>query len=261
MTPSSPLDDDFDPTEVRGPRSWWRRWDLLAGPVLFLVAIYFAFQWTMAAIVHHRPVRSVPDLKGKSVLESLELLSQANLALKKDGEQFDSSTPAGTVLEQNPAAGSKVREGKIVRVTVSQGGEKVLVPSLAGLELREAEIQLRQKNLALGELSEIYSLRFAQNRVVSQDPEPNGVAEKNSLVSLTVSKGSPPEGTLLVPDFTSKPLEEAQKWAKSHKVEISSVVQESSLQGSPGTVLRQDPRADSVLNKSASLKLVVVSNP
>src|SRR5271165_3922863 len=87
-----------------------------------LLAAYFSFDWAVGAAIHSRKVVLVPDLSSKAVNDALNLLAPLGLGLEKEGEQYDKRFPAGAIVQQTPAAGMSVREGRIIRVTVSQGG-------------------------------------------------------------------------------------------------------------------------------------------
>ena len=128
--------------------------------LILLGAAYFGLQWILEAMVHSRPERVVPDLKGKSAVTALHLLGNLNLALKKDGEEFDTTVPAGAILRQFPVPGTTVREGRVIRAVLSQGSETVFMPSLVGLPLRNAEMLLKERQVQLGEISQAFSLSF-----------------------------------------------------------------------------------------------------
>ena len=160
------------------------------GLALFILT-YALFSWTMETVIHNRKEVMVPDIAGKSSVNALQALSEMNLAMKIEGYEFNETVPIGTVLRQTPEAGATVREGKIVRVVFSQGGESVFTPNLIGLPLRNAELLLRQRQLVLGEVSESYSLKAEKGTVLSQDPKPELSVSKNTMVQVAVSAGAP----------------------------------------------------------------------
>ncbi|HBU69059.1 MAG TPA: hypothetical protein DEE98_01605 [Elusimicrobia bacterium] len=221
-----------------------------------LVVLYFLFNWVMSAAIHSRKQVMVPDLLGKSLNESISLLSSANLGLKKEGEEYDQSLPAGTVIRQNPLAGMPVLEGKIVRVVLSQGGEMTFVPDLFDQPVRSAEIAIRSSGLSLGEESSRFSVVAAKGNVVSQDPAAGTIAEKDSIVNLVISAGPPAKDIILVPKFVGKDIIQAGKWAEKNSVEAA--VTEDPLSAlAPGIVISQSPEADSDISVSRKLTLVV----
>ena len=69
----------------------------------------------------------VPSLSGMSVDDARTLLVQNHLGLGSQTEQY-SSQPAGTVIGQNPAAGSTAKLNSRVNITVSAGPEPAPEP-------------------------------------------------------------------------------------------------------------------------------------
>ena len=58
-----------------------------------------------------------------------------------------SDEEAGTVVEQDPAAGGNLREGSTVELTASKGREPVEVPDVVGTTSSEATATLRDAGL------------------------------------------------------------------------------------------------------------------
>jgi len=229
----------------------------IAGVALSLFFLtFFLFSWTMDTVVHSRKEVIVPDIQGKSAANALQLISEGALAMKIDGYEFNDSVPIGTVLRQAPSAGTTVREGKIVKVVFSQGGESVFTPNLIGLPLRNAELLLRQRQLLLGEVSESYSLKAEKGTVLSQEPKSEMSVSKNTMVQVVVAAGIPPAGIVLMPDFRQKKIEETYQWASDNKVEIKTIEDSGSLFPG-GTVIDQVPAADSVVSAESPVTLTV----
>lgn len=227
------------------------------GLVLFFLT-YFLFSWTMETVIHNRKEVIVPDIAGKPSSSALQTLSEMNLAMKIEGYEFNESVPIGTVLRQVPSAGSTVREGKIVRVVFSQGGESVFIPNLIGLPLRNAELLLRQRQLVLGEVSESYSLKAEKGTVLSQDPRPELSVSKNAMVQVAVSAGLPPAGIVMMPDFRQKKSDEAQQWASQYNVPLA-LNEDSSSLFPGGTIIDQHPLPDVVVSAGGKVTLTVSS--
>lgn len=227
------------------------------GFALFFMT-YFLFSWTMETVIHDRKEVIVPDISGKSSVSALQALSEINLAMKIGGYEFNETVPIGTVLRQVPSAGSTVREGKIVRVVFSQGGESVFIPNLIGLPLRNAELLLRQRQLVLGEVPEAYSLKAEKGTVLSQDPQPELSVPKNTMVQVTVSNGPPPAGIVMMPDFRQKKSDEAQQWAAQNGLSLS-LTEDSNSLFPGGTIIDQSPQSDTVVSPGAKISLTVSS--
>ena len=228
------------------------------GFALFFLT-YFLFSWTMETVIHDRKEAIVPDISGKSSVSALQSLSEINLAMMKTGaDEFNEAVPIGTVLRQVPGAGTTVREGKIIRVVLSQGGESVFIPNLIGLPLRNAELLLRQRQLVLGEVSEAYSLKAEKGTLLSQDPRPELSVSKNTMVQVAVSAGLPPAGIVMMPDFRQKKSDEAQQWAAQNGL-ILSLAEDSNSLFPGGTIIDQNPQSDTIVSAGAKVTLTVSS--
>jgi serine/threonine-protein kinase len=231
-------------------------WEMGAVTGLLIVIAYFGVNWGLEGLVHSRKPQTIPDLKGRSLSAALDLLAPLNVGLRKTGVEFDASVPISSVLRQDPPAGTVVREGKTVRVVVSQGGQTVQAPSIVGLPLRNAEMMLRQNQLSLGEVSEAYSLKSEKGMVLSQDPKGETSVGRDTLVNLVVSGGTPPAGVLLMPDFQRKTFDEVTAWAAGAGIKVDAKSDATSLFPS-GTVLTQSPAPDAVLAAEASVAVLV----
>lgn len=231
-------------------------WEAGAAALALLFFGFAMLQWGLGGAVHSRKPQTVPDLKGRSLSAALDQLASLNLGLRKDGTEFDASVPIASVLRQDPPAGTVVREGKIIKVVVSQGGETVLTPAIVGLPLRNAEMMLRQQQLTLGEVAESYSLKQEKGIVLAQEPKSETSVERGAMITVSVSAGPPPAGVVLMPDFQRKDVEEAMAWANSNSVKVTQTKDPSSPFPA-GVILKQDPAPDTVIKPESKVALVV----
>ncbi len=190
---------------------------------------YLGFDWAVGAAIHNRKVVLVPDLSSKSVNDALNLLSPVGLGLEKDGEQFDKRFPAGTIVRQTPPPGMSVRAGRIIQVTVSQGGETLFVPNLVAQPMRNTQTALQNLGLSVGEIEHRPSLKFEKDQVMATDPPSGAIIAKNGLVNLVLSDGPPAADVLLVPDFVGEDqCAKAKEWTTAHQIRGLSTREEES---------------------------------
>lgn len=223
--------------------------------ILFFAG-YYSFNTIMFAFVREKSEVLVPDLQGKNLVECLEMLSQSKLALMKEGSEFNQDVPAGIVIRQIPPAGMNVKEGKIIRITISQGGEIVYVPDLEGQTIRSATISLRSLGLVLGELTKKSSAKYEEGIVLSQDPKAGATIEKDSSVNVLVSNGMPQDGTILMPDWCGKSAEQAKQWAIDENYEVNVISQRTTL-ANPGEIYKQVPDFDEKITKETKIVFYV----
>lgn len=216
--------------------------------IVLAAAAYYSFNAVMNSVIHSNKEIVLPDLAGKSLTEAVEEVSSLGLGLRKEGEEFNNNVPPGMVLRQAPPAGMNVREGKIIRVTISQGGEMIYVPDLKGQTVRAADITLKSSSLIIGEISRKYSVVKEKGIVLAQDPEAGSSVDKDAVINFVVSDGHPPEGVSLMPDFTGQKGSDARDWAVREGITVEMKSEESSSV-MPGNVIKQHPEADKDLSK------------
>lgn len=230
---------------------------LLLAFLIFLGVTIFLFNQLVRTIVHQKKVVTLPNIVGKPIEEALDLLSSLNLGMQKINERYDKKFSPGTIIQQIPSPGMTVREGKNIRVVLSRGGEILFVPNLIGQSLRSAEVVLRRTGLALGEIAQSYSLNIEKGKIIRQTPLVGAAVSKDSLVNLVLSLGSPPPGMVLMPDFISKDISEAEQWAEQNGLKIKQVEEDINSTLSKGTILKQSPALDTVVSKGSEIKFLV----
>ncbi len=134
----------------------------------------------------------VPDLEGKKQDELASYLEAAGFKLGTVTTEA-SEEEAGTVLSQDPQAGSKAEKGSTINVVVSDGSKaKAVVPYLVGKSLDNAQAALLNAGLTIGSISYDYSTTYAEGEVMWQQYDANAQLDKGTAVKIRVSKGSKP---------------------------------------------------------------------
>lgn len=250
--------DEFISKRKHFSRGKW----VIAGLVLvfFIALVILSIDWVLGALVHTRKEVQVPDITRKPVTTALEALASVNLALKQTGVEYAEGVPPGSVLRQIPSAGSTVREGRVIRVWISQGDEMVFVPAVEGLELRAAQLAIRQAGLQVEKVDHAYSLSVEKGLIISQKPSADSMLTRGEKVSLTLSNGQPPASVILVPDFRNKKLAASTLWASTQNINL--IVKEDEKSPFPyGTIASQNPLADSEIAPGSNLEVVVSRRP
>lgn len=141
------------------------------------------------------PIRTaVPDLVGLKVDAAEARLAEAGLVLGERAERATRETPPGTVLAQDPAAGSLVARGSAVAVTTATTPTTVAVPPLAGQPLEAAISTLKASGLAPGAVRERDGGK--PGIVLDQEPKPGTEVPPGSTVDVVVSV--PPSVAVLI---------------------------------------------------------------
>ncbi|MQA26610.1 MAG: Stk1 family PASTA domain-containing Ser/Thr kinase [Micromonosporaceae bacterium] len=191
----------------------------------------------------------VPDVRGNDVKVATDELRKRKLEPKITERRYDDTAPAGTVLSTKPKAGTTVRPGDTVTLTVSKGEAPVKVPDVIGEHVDDARATLQNEGLVV-KVETIHSTEVERDYVIKQSPKPGkGVAERTT-VTLTVSKGPP---QVKVPDVDGK-----------HKDEAADILKKAGFQvrmfDSPlreDTVYAQTPSGGEMADKGSTVTLWV----
>lgn len=175
--------------------------------------------------------KTVPQLVGEG--EGTARSKLASAGLTGSFHPKTSNKPKGSIIEQDPAAGSRQDVTKAVLVIVSTGPTSVAVPDVTRYTASSARQRLLNASLAPGDVVEIDDKAIPQGQVVRTDPPVGQTVSVNTRVTIYVSSGKTP-----VPDVTG------QDWAAATKTLTDAgfrVAREDvPSDQTPGTVLGQD---------------------
>lgn len=248
----APQDEGYDEDEPEKEKSIFKSKKFIAGLLVVLLAGFFvgAFMsygkfWSTAEV-------TVPDVTGKQMTLARQILEDKKLRVNV-AETYNADVPAGQVVSQNPTAGSKVKEQRLVTIYVSKGGEEIEMPDLTGLSKSDAEAQLKKMGLKLGSVYEKYS-NEESGTVIKQDPKAGTKISRGQTVDITVSKGKQSH-KVSVPDVTGVSLDAAKAALQSRGLRVGSVSKQESRQAA-GTVVSQSPASGEV-EEGSSISLVI----
>jgi hypothetical protein len=166
----------------------WGRW-LLAG--LVVLGGTFAGGWGIAVFKLFPPpppagdVVRVPAVVGRSLADAERSLHDAGLMLESQQWIPGRTESPGVVLAQSPLPGQLLRPGAGVRLSVSGGRPRAVLPDLLGLPLAGAQGTLRRAGFDVDVIEE-YSLLPA-GRVLGIEPPPGTEHELPASILLYVS--------------------------------------------------------------------------
>lgn len=116
------------------------------------------------------------------------MIQKSGLALGRVSEEENEGKSPGTVLKQDPPAGSEVKKGSPVDLSVSIAPTAVAVPRLKDRMRDEAEGVIRDLGLVVGTIHEQEDTRKSPGMVLRQVPAAGGKARKGSKVDLWLAK-------------------------------------------------------------------------
>ena len=183
----------------------------------------------------------VPDLVGWREDDASAELERLGFVVDRQ-EAPSPDVPVGHVVSLNPRAGSELREGTTITMTVSSGRETTVVPNIIGMGPQDAAAALEAAGLRLrSEVLEENSDTVAAGLITAQSPAATEEIAKGSEVTITVSLGP---DMVNVPSLTGMNVTQAEQTLNSMDLNAQ-IVQEDSLRPA-GEVLRMDSPAGQV---------------
>jgi eukaryotic-like serine/threonine-protein kinase len=137
-----------------------------------------------------REKAAVPDVTGKARDEAERLLRDAGLE-PSVSEREDEAAEPGTVIEQNPAAGTRIAKGGTVDLVVAKEPAQVPVPGVIDATEEEAAKELEDAGFTVRIKDAAASTPDEDGIVLDQDPAPDTMRRKGSRVTITVGRFEP----------------------------------------------------------------------
>lgn len=139
----------------------------LVGAAIFMVALAVLASVGLSLITRHGKTVTTPDFTNMSVKQAEEVAQQGQVKVKVVDSVFVRRLPGGVVYRQQPKAGSTVKKGRSVFLTINSiVPRKVVMPNLFGYSVTEARAELQNRGLNLGKLT--YVKDIATNTVLGQ---------------------------------------------------------------------------------------------
>lgn len=174
-------------------------------------------------------------------------------------EKTSEYTP-GTVISQDPVAGSKVLQGTKVKLTVAASEQDITVPNVYSYDEDRAKQALEMSGLKHTKTVSVSSENVDDGKVVYTEPKANTVVSADQEITIYISSG--PSTTVIktykVPDVDGLTQSTAENFLKKTGFKnISFVTQDSPI--AKGIVISQSPAAGATAKETDSIKVVISS--
>jgi beta-lactam-binding protein with PASTA domain len=203
----------------------------------------------------------LPTFSGQTVNDATTECGRLHLTCTVIARQASEQYPLDVVMAQQPDAGAHVREGRAISFVVSSGIHIFPMPDLRFESLRNVKLALGNVKLQLAGTKTVPNNDIPANHVVDQVPPPLTSVREGSAVTLTLSKGPPPN--IKVPNFVNMGIDAAREAASAANVHLGQVVWTPFGANGParGTVVRQSPAAGQFIDPFALTSLQVSAGP
>lgn len=228
--------DNFFKRFVKEIKGLSTRSKVIIGAVTALVILGIAF---VIYLNTGSDANLMPDLAGRTVDEARELLDDYGVTISDNiVEELSDEYDKGEIIETDPRAGTSIKEGDVISLTVSSG-KYIVLEDYVGMTQSEAE-------KAIADLSDDVEIEVVIEEEVSSSPrgevidqdkdsgtklDPND--ESNLTITLTVSKGD----YIVVDNYIGMSQSEAEAALK--KLGFTVTIETEESEEAKGTVIDQ----------------------
>ncbi|MBR3629953.1 MAG: PASTA domain-containing protein [Oscillospiraceae bacterium] len=189
----------------------------------------------------------MPDVNGLKYEQAKELLEIYELNVEP--EYVTSDQPAKTVIAQSIPAGTTLKSGTTVTLTVAVPNDMVTVPDLKDIECEEAQEILAEEGFRF-DVEYSQSTDVEQNHVIRTEPSAGAVIPYGSEVTLYVATPEIP-----MPSCLGLNMQEALRILKDNAI-VTFCVEEPSDE-LPGTVIAQSIAPGTMVKNGDTVTLTI----
>ncbi|RYU95377.1 PASTA domain-containing protein [Emticicia agri] len=213
---------------------------------IFLILFFSFFFLYLPWSTNHGQSITVPELKGMSLEEMEKALDDRDLDYEVSDCTFVAGARPLTILTQFPKAGSSVKEGRKVYLTiVSETAPMVKVPDIIGRSVSSAKNQLLSNGLVAGEIEYIPAIEensVLKIKVDGREISPGSMVPKGSRITFVAGTGLSDQ-MIEVPNLVGMAADEAEILVSGQNL-VLTVNYVGAVEGSAeGTIVSQRPTA------------------
>ena len=174
-------------------------------------------------------------------------------------EKTDKETP-GTIIGQDPEAGTKVLEGAQITLTVAQEEDGISIPNVFNYTAEQAKTLLEKAGIINIKVLTVSSENVDEGKVIYTDPKANTPVNADEEVTIYVSSGPSTTvvETITVPDVYGLTQSGARAFLEKYGfTNVSFITQDSPMP--KDVVISQSPGPGSEAQATDSIKLIISS--
>lgn len=226
------------PTEEKGFKKLLTKFKNLDLKAKIAIIVGTLFVIGTAAFFIYANVRPdtnlMPDLAGKTKDEAVELLKNFKVVISDEIiEELSDEYEKGEIIESDPKKGTTIKEGDVVKLTISKG-KYIVMDDYVGMEVDKATKALEKLDFKVIVEEEVSSK--AKGTVIEQSIEKDekvDPTEKDREITLVVSKGN----YTVIGDYLGMDVEKAK--AALDKLGFDVKVDYAQSEKPQGTVINQ----------------------
>ena len=177
----------------------------------------------------------MPDLEGKTKKQAIALLKDYNVTISDDvTKKLSDKYDKGKILETDPKKGTTIKEGDVVKLTISKG-KYIVIDDYIGMDEEKAKKALEKLGLEVEINKEVSSKSRGTviDQSIDEGEKLDPTKKKELKITLTVSKGN----YTVIGDYLGMDVEKAKETLA--KLGFDVIVKQEESEKPVGTVIDQ----------------------
>ena len=195
----------------------------------------------------------VPSTVGASQIEVSAALDPLGLTSMVAEKEFSEEIPAGRVIQSIPEGGGRIDQGGTVKLVISKGPERFILPTVAGLTPEAAQNLIGKLPLVIAPLAEEFSTTVPKGYVIDSNPPTGEKVKRGASVAIRVSKGIE---QIALTSYVGKSSDQALNELQDAGFAVTSTYGYSETRLA-GEVVSQKPAGGGTADKGAKVELVI----
>jgi beta-lactam-binding protein with PASTA domain len=151
----------------------------------------------------------LPDVRGSYLQKAKYTLTSLGFRTEVVTVPFSETNPPGTVVKMSPRSFTKVKEGRVISLTIAGHREDIILPNYTSMTLRNARLHANRQGLVIDTVMYEFNNNIDDDHISFQVPKAGHIVKSGARITFGVSKGNPPD-YYTVPDLIGKSLKSAK---------------------------------------------------
>lgn len=236
---------------------------LIIAIILFAILLFGTMKG-LKLYTHHGESFPVPNFTGMSISDAKTLATKNNFRTEIIDSVYVQDEPPGAVVDQVPEAGFKVKENRLIYLTInSVSPEKVAIPKLTDISFRQAQVLIENCGLSIGQISyepSEYNDLVLRVQIGATDIKPGEKLTKGTSIDLVIGR-TQGNTTTHLPDLIGLPVKEAQVAITNAMLNPGVLIYDDSIVNADDSLnarvwrQRPDPKVSTMVNLGTSVDL------
>ncbi|MEV0476146.1 Stk1 family PASTA domain-containing Ser/Thr kinase, partial [Streptomyces prunicolor] len=227
---------------------------LVVAAVLVLVGAILIGKWAFSGDGGADKPFAAPNFVGQTYDTAKTMAVNSGLKLAEPTRKACENAPKGSVCSQDPKEGTDVHKGDTVKLVVSTGAPKVVVPSVVGQSVDDATTTLEGDKYKFVVKTQQKVSGEDPGTVLEQNPALGAEVQKGTTITLTVAKA---QEKSTVPDVSGQSCDDAKKQMQQNNLVGNCTEVATTDTNLNGKVVTTTPSAGTQVDKNSSVNIQI----